>query len=243
MDRVKGCFMIKLNSYEGFITDRNLLSCLWLACNDFTTDEISSFATKLNIDPTKDFYDISKSVFRYTKSLEGFYLSLTEDNSTFVKRIFINSKANQKLFNQYEKLLIGINRAKMDLSNSISKTNSEEKKDAFANAAMAFFHRVRQDFFVNDLLTTSGDKNDYNDGVFTLLLPVIHAAVRNCDFYRKEFFAKENKNEPTLILTDRQMDVLDQRLPIKTLETINANLEALEIVRESKNCQGKALKK
>ena len=134
--------MIKLNSYEGFITDRNLLSCLWLACNDFTTDEISSFATKLNIDPTKDFYDISKSVFRYTKSLEGFYLSLTEDNSTFVKRIFINSKANQKLFNQYEKLLIGINRAKMDLSNSISKTNSEGKKDAFANAAMAFFHRV-----------------------------------------------------------------------------------------------------
>ena len=39
------------------------------------------------------------------------------------------------------------------------------------------------------------------------------------------------------------MDVLDQRLPIKTLETINANLKALEIVRESKNCQGKALKK
>lgn len=235
--------MIELNTYEGFITDRNLLTCLWLACNDFTTKEINVFVSKLDIDPATDFYTISKTVFKYTKSLENFYLSLTEDNSAFVKRVFITPKANQKLFTRYEKLLIEMNRAKMDLSNSIAKADLEEKKDTFSKTAIAFFGRVKEDFFVNDILNTSGKESDYNDGVFTLLLPVIHAAVRNCDFYRKEFFTRADKNEPSLALTKGQQEVLDQRLQMKTLETINANLETLQIANGNRTCQVKELKK
>lgn len=228
--------MKNINQYEGFITSVDMYQCLLLACNDFTSSEMLEIAKQLKIDESQDFYEITKTVFPYLETLEDYYLSLTENNHKFINRLFIKSKANRVLCKTYEEKLIEINQAKQQWSDTLGKTEQTKKLDQFVKATISFFQMVKEDFYENDLFNTTGRYGDYDDGVFMLLLPIINAGCRNCDFYRKEVLEREKqgiKTEYSISLTSNQKELLNTKMKIKILGTINDNLEGLYIEKNA----------
>lgn len=228
--------MKKINQYEGFITSVDMYQCLLLACNDFTSGEMLGIAKQLEIDENQDFYEITKTIFSYLETLDDYYLSLTENNYQFIDRLFMKSKANRDLCKKYEGKLIEINQAKQQWSNTLGKTEQVEKLDQFVGATISFFQMVKEDFYENDLFNTTGRYGDYDDGVFMLLLPIINAGCRNCDFYRKEVLEREKqgiKTEYSISLLPHQKEQLNTKMKMKILGTINDNLEGLYIEKEN----------
>ena len=231
--------MKEINQYEGFITSADMYQCILLACNDFASKEMLEIGKTLEIDENQDFYTISKIVFFYMNTLEDYYLSLTEGNQQFLNRVFVKSKENRLLCKKYEEKLIEINQTKKQFSDNLGKASQEELLDQFVSSTFSFFHMVKEDFSNGDF---KEEVCQYDDGAFFILLPMINAAYRNCDFYRKEILKREEngiKTEWSISLTSKQKEEINTKMKMKVLTTINDNLEGLFVAKENYECQEK----
>lgn len=216
--------MKDIKSYGGFVTNTDTYRCLLLASNDFTTKEIDEITTGLDLNPNEDFYKVSETVFNNLKNLENYYLSLTEEKSKFANRIYRKSMTARKTYQEYENSLISLNIARGEYEDSLK----EDSLIKFQDTMISFFTMVKNDFMLGEIENKITDSSDY-----MLLLPIINAGCRSCDFYKKE--VKNKKGHYSISLDEEQQKQVNSIIQIKIMETINDNLESLSIARENKN--------
>lgn len=209
--------MVDIKEYEGMVTGPDLFQCVSLASNEYDETSILNVKNWLSItNEADDFLAVSRKVFQYINSLEDYYLSITENNPGFARRIFGGNTRNLSKYLEYENLIIDLNKHKHGYSEKMSQENLE----LFSNSLIEFYGKLRKDFYMNDIL------EEENETVFVLLYPLIHAGQRVGDFYKKE--ASKDKNPWPIQLNDKQKKELDSKMELKILSVINKNLNVLD---------------
>ena len=207
--------MKKVNEYRSFIIPTNYLKILRLGCYDYTVNNITENTNTLDINPDTDFYDISRIIFNYTNNLVSSYEHLNYKVAHFADLLFMDDKEAIETYKEYEKMLINVNKAKIAM-----RVNGDS--DSFITAHSKLYSRVIRDFIYKD-------RHEYqNDGIYMLLKPIIHGLNKSVEDFHKE---TENPND-CLTFTDKQLKKIDDLCDLKTLNTINDNLEILSIIQE-----------
>ncbi len=219
--------MKSVKEYRGFIIPESYLKILRLGCYNYTTNNITENTNTLDVNPDTDFYDVSRVIFSYTNKLANDYEHLNYDVKQFAELLFMDDKEAIGVYKEYQKMIVSINQAKINMR---LNGNTEE----FISAYSKFYTRVMQDFIYKNRVEYK------NDGIYTILKPMIHGVSNSVDFYKKE-----GSDERMYIIPfpEKKLKMVDNICDMKTLENINSNLETLSIVQSKDKVKSKKVDK